>query len=140
MTQDSLGQVLRALGEHESGTHRLEKAVEAFQEALQERTPSNDLLDWAETQSGLGTALRLLGERKRDAAIVCEGLDSHLSAWKVFVDTAPFSAAESKDKVVKDLATLKQHFPVTVSATCLSRHEEMLKRMGSTDNVQTNTK
>src|SRR5207237_2496369 len=37
-TQNNLGNALRVLGERESGTARLEEAVAAFRDALQERT------------------------------------------------------------------------------------------------------
>jgi hypothetical protein len=40
MTQANLGNALGALGERESGTARLEEAVAAFREALQEFTPA----------------------------------------------------------------------------------------------------
>jgi hypothetical protein len=38
MTQNNLGNALQRLGERESGTATLEKAVEAYGEALKERT------------------------------------------------------------------------------------------------------
>ena len=38
MTQNNLGAALATLGERESGTERLEQAVAAYTEALQERT------------------------------------------------------------------------------------------------------
>ena len=49
-TQMNLG---LALGERESGTARLEEAVAAYREALQERTRARVPLDWAMTQENL---------------------------------------------------------------------------------------
>ena len=57
MTQNNLGNALRSLGERESGTARLEQAVEAYRAALQERTRERVPLDWAMTQNNLGLAL-----------------------------------------------------------------------------------
>ena len=48
---------LKALGERESGTARLEEAVAAYREALQERTRARVPLDWAMTQINLGNVL-----------------------------------------------------------------------------------
>ena len=50
MTQMNLGTALDALGERENGTARLEEAVAAYREALQERTRERVPLDWAGTQ------------------------------------------------------------------------------------------
>ena len=46
-TQNNLGNALRALGERESGTARLEEAVTAYRAALEERTRERVPLDWA---------------------------------------------------------------------------------------------
>ena len=65
-TQNNLGNVLRILGERESGTARLEEAVAAYRAALEERTRERVPLDWAATQNNLGNALtasRRAGER-----------------------------------------------------------------------------
>jgi hypothetical protein len=52
------------LGERESGTAPLEKAVTAYREALKETTRERAPLDWAMTQMNLGAALAALGERE----------------------------------------------------------------------------
>jgi hypothetical protein len=130
MTQTNLGNALWRLGERESGTARLEEAVTAYQEALQEWTRERGPLQWAMTQTNLGNALRRPGGRKQDAALSCEALGNHLAAWEIFVEAAPFYAAGARDNVDKDITALKQHFPATTSEACLSKHAEMLKRMG----------
>jgi tetratricopeptide (TPR) repeat protein len=63
-TQIYLGTALDMLGKRESGTARLEEAVAAYQEALQENTRERVPLDWAGTQMNLGAALQALGERE----------------------------------------------------------------------------
>ena len=58
------------LGERESGTARLEEAVAAYREALQELTRARVPLEWAMTQINLGNALtsaRRAGERDGEA-------------------------------------------------------------------------
>ena len=54
---NNLGNALQKLGERESGTTRLEQAVDAFRDALRERTRERMPLDWARTQNNLGNAL-----------------------------------------------------------------------------------
>jgi hypothetical protein len=64
MTQQNLGATLEALGARESGTERLEQAVAAYREALQEYTRERVPLNWAMTQTNLGNALWTIGKRE----------------------------------------------------------------------------
>jgi tetratricopeptide (TPR) repeat protein len=68
MSQMNLGNALAMLGERESGTARLEEAVSAYREALQELTRARVPLDWATTHMNLGNALSRLGERESGTA------------------------------------------------------------------------
>src|SRR5262249_40285728 len=52
----------------ESGTVRLEEAVDASRAALTEWTRERQPLEWATTQNNLGTALETLGERESGTA------------------------------------------------------------------------
>jgi tetratricopeptide (TPR) repeat protein len=63
-----LDNALTTLGERESGTARLEQAVNAYRDALEERTRERVPLDWAKAQNNLGTALGKLGERESGTA------------------------------------------------------------------------
>jgi hypothetical protein len=65
MTQSNFGNALRALGERESGTERLEQAVAAFSEALTvfTREASSHYFDMA--QLNLSRALALLEEWRK---------------------------------------------------------------------------
>jgi hypothetical protein len=60
---NDLGTALAALGERESGIARLNEAVAAFREALQEYTRERVPLDWAMTN-----ALAMLGKRASSTA------------------------------------------------------------------------
>ena len=54
-TQSNLGDALRALGEREGGTARLEEAVAAYRAALEEQTRERVPLDWAATFGSRGS-------------------------------------------------------------------------------------
>jgi hypothetical protein len=56
MTQNNLGNALRALGERESGTARLAEAVTAFRDALEELTPERAPHHCAITRNTAGGA------------------------------------------------------------------------------------
>ena len=79
-TQNNLGTALRSLGERESGTARLEQAVEAYRAALEERTRERVPLDWAMTQNNLGTALQSLGERESGTARLEQAVEAYRAA------------------------------------------------------------
>jgi tetratricopeptide (TPR) repeat protein/pimeloyl-ACP methyl ester carboxylesterase len=79
-TQNNLGIALRALGERESGTARLEEAVGALREALQEWTRAGVPLQRARTQMNLGNALFRLGERESGTARLTEAVTAYREA------------------------------------------------------------
>ena len=68
MTQSALGIALTTLGTRESGTEKLERAIQAFRLALQENTRERSQLTWAPTQAGLDNALKLLEQRAEKRA------------------------------------------------------------------------
>jgi tetratricopeptide (TPR) repeat protein len=82
MTQNNLGNALSTLGERESGTARLEEAVDAYRKALKERTRERAPLQWAATQNNLGTALIRLGGRESGTARLEEAVDACREALK----------------------------------------------------------
>ena len=83
-TQNNLGNALRALGQRESGTARLEEAIAALHAALEEETRERVPLDWAATQGNLGNALRKLGEREKGTA----RLEEAVRAWEACLTVA----------------------------------------------------
>jgi tetratricopeptide (TPR) repeat protein len=103
--QNNLGLALRALGERESGTARLDAAVEAFREALKERTRQRVPLDWAMTQNNLGIALQILGERERGTARLDAAVEAFGEALKEWTrERAPLDWAATQNNLG---ATLK---------------------------------
>jgi len=78
----NLGNVLETLGERESGTAKLEEAIAAYREALEERTRERVPLDWARTQGNLGNALMKLGERVSGT----EYLDDAVTAYRAALE------------------------------------------------------
>ena len=60
---------LSRLGERESGTETLQKAVAAYGEALKEWTRERVPLQWATTQSNLGVALSRLASARADETL-----------------------------------------------------------------------
>ena len=72
--QNNLGFALFRLGERESGTGRLEQAVVAYVDALQEFTRERVPLLWANTQKNLGLALIKLGARETGTARLKEAV------------------------------------------------------------------
>jgi hypothetical protein len=71
--------------ERESGTAHLEEAVAAYRLALQERTRERVPLQWATTQTNLGTAFLRLGERTHDRAKLEEARKAVNAAFEVFM-------------------------------------------------------
>lgn len=86
-TQNSLGNALRTLGERESGTARLEEAVQALRAALQEQTRERDPLRWATTQKNLGNALWALGARESGPVRLEEAVQAYRAAQAEFTQT-----------------------------------------------------
>lgn len=102
--QSHRGDVLRVLGERESGTARLKQAVQVYQAALQERRRERVPLDWAQTQSDLGFAFWRLGERQGDT----EGLEKAVQAYQAALQErersrVPLDWAETKHRLGKAL-------------------------------------
>jgi hypothetical protein len=67
--RNNLGNALEALGERESGTARLDEAVEAFRAALEERTREQVPLAWARSLGNEGVALKLIADRSIDLVV-----------------------------------------------------------------------
>jgi hypothetical protein len=59
------------------------------------------------TQSNLGAALRILGERKEDGAVICEALGKQVIAWEVLVMDSPYNATIVENHAKSAVAALK---------------------------------
>ena len=79
----TLGDALFALGERESGTERLEQAVDAYQATLKVHTRKRVPPNWARTQRSLGDALLRLGEREVGTERLEQAVDAYQAALKV---------------------------------------------------------
>ncbi len=105
--QNNLGIALRTLGERESGTARLEQAVTAYANALEEQTRARVPLDWAMTQNNLGNALRTLGERESGTARLKQAVTAYKSALKECTRArAPLAWAITQNNLGTTLRTL----------------------------------
>jgi tetratricopeptide (TPR) repeat protein len=85
MTQTNLGNALAALGERESRTARLEEAVAAFREALQERTRARVPFLWAQTQENLSLVhIAFFGKdpKPRHLEAALEAVDGALEEYR----------------------------------------------------------
>ena len=78
--QNDLGNALQTLGERESGTARLDQAVQAYRAALEEYTRGRVPLDWAMTQNNLGNVLATLGGRESGTAWLKEAVAAYRAA------------------------------------------------------------
>jgi tetratricopeptide (TPR) repeat protein len=87
-TQNNLGLALWRLGERESGTVRLEEAVTAYREALQEWTRARVPLEWTLAQNNLGLALQTLGARESGTARLTEAVAAYREALRAFTFAA----------------------------------------------------
>ena len=77
---DSLGGALGLLGRQHRGIRLLERAIEAFEEALilwgRERKPG----EWAATQNHLGNVKGILGQRQQDEALLAQSITAFEAA------------------------------------------------------------
>jgi hypothetical protein len=104
---NNLGIALWRLGERESGTGRLEEAVQAYHAALQERTRERAPLDWATTQNNLGNALIRLGERESGTALLEEAVQAYRAALQERThEQTPLDWATTQNNLGNALARL----------------------------------
>ena len=101
----ALGVSLSTLGRRESGTERLEQAVQAFRAALEERTRERVPLDWAATQNNLGVALFTLGERESGT----ERLEQAVQAFRAALEE------RTRKRVPLDWAATQNNLGVALS-------------------------
>ena len=107
--RNNLGKALRALGQRESGTARLEQAVAAYGLALEEWTRERVPLDWAMTQTNLGKALWHLGERESGTARLEQAVAAYRAALEERTrERAPLDWAATQTNLGIALGTLGQ--------------------------------
>ena len=82
-TQNNLGNALAQMGQRRLDTAPLEKAIEAYQAALEVFTRERLPLDWARTQNNLGSAFLSLGERQPMAGWFEKAIEAYSAALQV---------------------------------------------------------
>jgi len=78
--QNSLGNILAALGQQHRDVELYEKAIACFNQALEEFSQEKAPLDWAATQYNLGTAQQALGRLQDDSKLLKAAIDSYTNA------------------------------------------------------------
>lgn len=83
-TQNSLGNILAALGQQQRDVGFYQRAIQCFTAALAELDQEKSPLDWAVTQYNLGTANQALGRLVEDAKLLKIAIDAYTDALLVW--------------------------------------------------------
>jgi len=86
-TQNSLGNILAALGQQQSDVDLFNKAITSFNQALEVLSQEDSPLAWAATQSNLGTAKQALGRQESDAKLLNSAADAYTAALLEYTRT-----------------------------------------------------
>lgn len=78
--QNSLGNILAAIGQQLRDFELFEKAIASFNNALEELSQQQSPLDWAATQYNLGTAKQALGRQRSDSKLLKASIDAYTAA------------------------------------------------------------
>lgn len=125
-TQNRLGTALGVLGQRQRGTWMLERAIEAFGQALAERDRERVPLQWAETQNNLGNALGSLALRQSDTEMLEQAVAAFERALEVrTLEESPQAWATTQNNLGAALLTLGQR---NKDAKRLARAVEAYKR------------
>jgi tetratricopeptide (TPR) repeat protein len=79
-TQNSLGNILAAQGQQQRDVELFEKAIQCFNNALEEFNREKSPLAWAATQNNLGTAKQALGRQLDDSKLLKASIDAYTNA------------------------------------------------------------
>jgi tetratricopeptide (TPR) repeat protein len=122
LTQRTIGAALSVLGLREVGTKRLEAAVLAYNRALEIISPNRMPVDWAGIHYGLATTLFEMGQRKKNAQLLCEGLKHSYQAWYGFSDAnAASQALAAQRNVAAMIQSFEKQFSKREVSNCLGR-------------------
>lgn len=83
-TQNSLGNILGALGQQHRDIELHEKAILCFNHALEEFNQEKSPLDWAITHYNLGTAKQALGRQESDSKLLKASVDAYTNVLLVW--------------------------------------------------------
>ena len=88
--QNSLGNILAAMGQQRRDAELFERAIQCFNNALEEFRQENSPLEWAATQYNLGTANQTLGRLLDSAKPLKIAVDAYTNALLVWTrDESP---------------------------------------------------
>ncbi len=79
-TQNSLGNILAAQGQQQRDFELYEKAIQCFNNALEEFNREKSPLDWAATHYNLGTARQALGRQLDNTTLLKASIDAYTNA------------------------------------------------------------
>lgn len=82
--QNSLGNILAALGQQMRDSELSEKAIQCFNHALEEYNQQDSPLEWAATQNNLGTTKQALGRQLSDSKLLKESIAAYTDALLVW--------------------------------------------------------
>ena len=98
--QAALGDGLQRLGERETGTERIEKAVAAYRASLEEDTRGHVPLQWARTQNNLGNVLQALFARSGDLKVLEQAVAAYRAALEEFThERVPLDWARTQNNL-----------------------------------------
>jgi tetratricopeptide (TPR) repeat protein len=83
-TQNSLGNILAAQGQQQRDVVLYEKAIQCFNNALEEFNQEKSPPDWAATQNNLATAKQALGRQLDNSKWLKESIDAYTNALLVW--------------------------------------------------------
>ena len=79
-TQNSLGNILAALGQQQRDVSLFEKAIQCFNNALEVVTQEKSPIDWAATHYNLGTAKQASGRQQDDSQLLKASINAYTNA------------------------------------------------------------
>jgi nucleoside phosphorylase/tetratricopeptide (TPR) repeat protein len=126
-SQSALAFVEYILGERESGTESLEKAVTRYRLVLEEYRSRSVPFATSGVHFNFGNALRLLGERKKDAGLILEALENHSTVCRNCLPDSPYWAFRAARAAIDDRNALKAHFEPSLYEALLTKHEWVSK-------------
>lgn len=106
----------------ESGVKSLEVATCHYRSALEEYGATSVPFDQAGAQFNLGNVLRLLGQRNKDTALLCEALQNHAVACGVSLRYSPYWAFRAAEAAEEDMAPLNGALGPLDYETALAKH------------------
>ena len=78
--QNNLGNILAAQGQQQRDVGLFEKAIQCFNNALEEFNQEKSPLDWAATQNNLGTAKQASGRQQDDSQLLKASINAYTNA------------------------------------------------------------